>query len=301
MSIALSTTINHFGVAYDLTNSEVVIELFGAAAALNKHSPMLHGSTIQLGDEGRVLMTGDLHDHRKNLQRILILARLDADMNNHLIIHEVIHGPNIEDGKDMSVITLAQVAAMNTTYPDQVHVLLSNHELAQVTGQQLTKAGVGQTQMFHEAIRHFYGGQAGNVLYAMEQFVKSMALAIRTTNGLIACHSLPSEENLETFDAQVINRVPTEQDFEQGGSAYNLIWGVEHPVSVPNAISQEWGNKYFLLGHQPDPKGYRVDHDQILIIDSHHDDGTALPIDLSRDYTMEQLVDSIVSLSDVKI
>jgi hypothetical protein len=300
MSVALSTTINHFGVAYDLANSDMVIELFGAAAAMNQHSPMLHGSTVQLGSEGRVLMTGDLHDHRLNLQRILKLARLDADMNNHLIIHEVIHGNNIEDGKDMSVITLAQVAALNATYPDQVHVLLSNHELAQVTGQQLSKAGVGQTQMFHEAIRHFYGDQAGKVRYAMEQFVKSMALAIRTSNGMIACHSLPSTENLETFDTEVINRVPTEADFEQGGSAYNLVWGVKHPASVPQAISQVWGNKFFLLGHQPDPKGYRVDHDQILIIDSHHDDGTVLPIELSREYTMEQLVDSIVKLSDVK-
>jgi len=297
---ALATSISHFGTTYDLTRSDVVIELFQAAAALNKHCPMRRGSTLDLPRAGNLLMTGDLHDHRLNFQRILTLARLDADVDNHVIIHEVIHGKNIEDGRDMSMLTLAQLAALNATYPDQVHVLLSNHELAQVTGQQLSKDGIGQTQSFYEAIRHFYGEQAGNVRYAMEQFVKSMPLAVRTANGLIACHSLPGEEFIDEFDVSILDREATEDDYAKGGPAYQLVWGVKHPAEVPQRLSMAWGNKYFLCGHQPDYDGYRVDHGLMLIIDSHHDDGAVLPIDLAKDYTMDELVEAIVPLINVK-
>ena len=121
-------------------------------------------------------------------------------------------------------------------------------------------------------------------------------MAVRTASKLICCHSLPANEFLREFDPEVINRELTDRDFAQGGSAYNLIWGTNHDASVPQRISEAWDVKFFLLGHQPQREGYRVDHDQILIIDSHHDNGTALPIDLSRDYTMEELVKEIVPL-----
>ncbi len=39
-----------------------------------------------------VWVTGDLHDHRRNLDKLLHAAKLSSNPSRHLILHEVIHG-----------------------------------------------------------------------------------------------------------------------------------------------------------------------------------------------------------------
>ena len=55
-----------------------MVELFDKAAYCNSASRLLKGSTVHLPGAGRVVMTGDLHDHGPNLNRVLKLAAIDA-------------------------------------------------------------------------------------------------------------------------------------------------------------------------------------------------------------------------------
>jgi hypothetical protein len=51
--------------------------------------------------------------------------------------------------------------------------------------------------------------------------------------------------------------------------------------------------KIIVTGHQPQEAGYLVNGDRHLIIASDHNQGVFLPIDLSKEYTMEELVESL--------
>jgi hypothetical protein len=45
-----------------------------------------------------------------------------------------------------------------------------------------------------------------------------------------------------------------------------------------------------VTGHQPQDMGYAVNGDRHLIIASDHNQGVVLPLDLSQEYTMDDLV-----------
>ena len=45
-----------------------------------------------------------------------------------------------------------------------------------------------------------------------------------------------------------------------------------------------------VCGHTPTPKGYRVANSRQLILDSQHENGRYLSFELSRRYTMDELV-----------
>jgi hypothetical protein len=55
----------------------------------------------------------------------------------------------------------------------------------------------------------------------------------------------------------------------------------------------------FVLGHQPQPQGYKKAGDNLLIIASDHNHGCLLPIDLAKSYTIETLIDCILPLASI--
>ena len=61
----------------DFLDPKSAIEVFDQAAQANLENPLREGSTVCLPSTGRLLMTGDIHDHGINLQRILNQALLD--------------------------------------------------------------------------------------------------------------------------------------------------------------------------------------------------------------------------------
>lgn len=279
---------------------QVVIDVFRQASQANQESVLRRGSTVHLPMQGRLLMTGDLHDHGLNLQRVIQLARLSESLDHHLILHEVIHGERWVAERDLSVLTLAQVAALKLQHPEQVHLLLSNHELAQLGGDGISKGGVNVVEMFNQGIDFLYESSAGAVRDAVHQYIRSLVLAVKCGNGLFASHSLPSEAQLEQFDPHVIDRQPTADDLRFGGAAYNLVWGRRQTPRVGWTLARQWGVDLFVIGHQPVEAGYKVLDDHVLILASNHDQGAALEVDLGRRYTMNELVKQIVPLASVR-
>ena len=60
----------------------------------------------------------------------------------HVVLHELVHAePEGWNEPDLSSRLLIAAARWKCQYPEQVHFLQSNHELAQLTGQEITKAG----------------------------------------------------------------------------------------------------------------------------------------------------------------
>jgi hypothetical protein len=285
----------------DLRDAQAVTDLFTHAAETNLQTPGRAGSVVDLPDTGKLLMTGDLHDNALNFQRILKLARLDADTGNRVIFHEVIHGPDTINGMDLSVRMLARVAVLKCRYPDQVHVLQSNHELAQLRNEGILKKGRDTIESFNEGLDFMYGHPAEMVREAMNRYISSLPLAVRCANGVFCSHSIPSNNKMRRFDPAVIDRVPNEQDLSEKGDVYHMVWGRNQKQATADTLAQAWGCKQFVMGHQPAEMGFEPIEDTMLVLASDHNHGVAIPIDLSRKYDQEQLIEAIIPLASVTI
>lgn len=289
----------------DVDNPAYAVETLRAAATAHRAGPWRTGSRVMLPEAGRVVMTGDLHDHRDNLARILKLADLDSSPHHHIVLHEVVHASDREDQLgdelDLSIRTLVAIAALKLTYPQQVHSLLSNHELAQVRGDPILKGGTSVNRRFEAGLASIYGSAAQDVAQAMQDYVLSLPLAIQCPYGILFTHSLPSPRRLEAFDPTVLDRIPTEQDLQRDGSAYDLVWGRRHTQAVADELGMAWDVDLFVMGHQPADMGHFVEADSMIVLASDHNHGVALPVDLTRPYRLYDLVAQIRPLNAVRL
>ena len=266
-----------------MIDAQQAISTLRQAAALNRESELLCGSVLEFPNYGQVVMTGDLHGHRRNftkLQRFCCLAHTPA---RHVIIHELIHEEAVTyDDVDSSYELLIDTARWKCEHPDQVHFLMGNHELAQLTGHEIAKNGRIVTYEYERAVHAAYPEQGREVLLAMAEFMRSFALAGRTATGIFLSHSLPGPRELPAFDPTVFSRTPTDEDLTDFGSAYLLVWGRYQTEKELIAFSGMVGAEWFICGHQPQEEGYGVLHDRMIILASDHNHGVFLPIDLSK-------------------
>ena len=285
----------------NLQDAELVMDLFDRAAEAQLAMKLRSGATVDLPQRGKLLMTGDLHDHTLNYQRLVKLARLNESAENYLVLHEIVHGPNHVNGCDLSVRLLARAAALVLEHPQQVFMLLSNHELAQRGGEGILKGGHSVVDAFDAGLAFLYQEDAEDVRESMNRFIESMLLAVRCANGIFASHSLPSPRKIEKFDKSVVERTPTKDDLAVGGSAYLMVWGRHHNQKIADELAEAWQAKIFVMGHQPAEMGYEAEGETMLILASDHEHGQALPIELDKQYSRDELIDYLIPLAGVVV
>ena len=267
-------------------NAEHVIETFQAATEENQLSALRHEQVIHLPEQGEVWMTGDMHDHRRNFEKLLSAIDLPGHPARHLILHELIHGDRYDDrGADGSWELLYLAAELKCDFPTQVHFLLANHDLAQIHGEGIMKAGVSVCEAFTAGVRRDFGADAAGVNVAITEFLLSLPLAVRAPNGLFFCHSLPTDQQIETFDFTVFDRPLNGADYRRKtGPVYQLIWGRGVTPAGVEKFAEKVGAKVIVTGHQPQDTGYAVNGERHLIIASEHNHGVFLPLDLQQPY-----------------
>lgn len=277
-----------------------VCELFDRAAQANRATPGRSGCVVDLPDRGRIVFTGDLHDHLDNFQAILKVARINYSPNYHIVFQEVVHGERLVNGNDLSYRTLARIAQLKLERPEQVHQVLSNHELSQLTGDAILKDGVGVVEAFRRGLGYVFGNDSERVDAAARAYIRSMPLAVRCANGVFCAHSLPAARHRETFDPGVLARELTDADLAAPeGSAHVLVWGRGLAQTVADELAAAWNAKLFILGHQHVDMGFEPSGQTMLILNSDHNHGVALPVDLSRTYTRDELIQEILPLNSV--
>src|SRR3954452_6245441 len=208
-------------------NPDQVVETFSAAADENKLTAIRHEQVVHLPAEGEVWMTGDIHDHRTNFNKLINAADLANNPQRHLILHELIHGDHFDpNGAEDSWKMLYRAAELKCEFPGQVHFLLANHDLAQIHGEGIMKAGLSVCEAFYKGLKRDLPKNYHMVNVAITDFLLSLPLAIRTESGLFFCHSIPNDEQLKTFDFTVFDRPLKAEDYKRRvGPVYQLIWG----------------------------------------------------------------------------
>ena len=183
---------------------ERIIETYAQATAVNLHAPGRQNSVVvvtpELADE--VMITGDLHGNRRNFNLIRRIADLARHPRRQLILQEVCHGGPVypQNGGCMSHAMLEDVAKLIVQFPGQVHFILGNHELAELTEYPIQKNKQMLNLMFRLGLQHMYGPATEKVREAYLPFLESCPLAVRLPGGVFVSHSVPEKADTDRFD-----------------------------------------------------------------------------------------------------
>lgn len=274
-------------------DAEAACRLLHETAALIREDPNRNGSLVEFGSAGQVVMTGDMHGNLKNFEKLQRFCALERSPGRNVVLHELIHADIEHAGEmDLSVDLLIRTAQWKCDFPDNVFFLQSNHELAQLRRQEITKGGRSVLFDFEQGVEFRFGRDAGAVLEAINDYIAALPLAARTRNGVFMAHSLPDPMLLDTFDVSIFERDLTPDDLEPGGAAYAMVWGRFHSAEAIRLFADRLGVECCVVGHTPQEDGCaRVG--RLIILASEHNHGTFLPIDLSRPCDIDELEDSI--------
>lgn len=291
----------------DLTDADAVCELFTAGLAANLSAACRRHCTDVIGAPGRLIATGDIHDNPLHLARLLHVAGMtdpDVPPRAHLTLHEVIHPERLLNGMDFSYRALARVAAVKAAFPEHAHTLLANHEMAQMIGAGITKNGVRVVEAFNEGVEQAFDDRAADVRQAIADFIRSMPLALRchTPRGDILCsHSLPGPAMMARFDPDILSRDLADDDYKTTGSAYMMVWGRRYDAEQLEDLVERWGVNMFILGHEHVETGCQVVPPNAVVLNSDHERGVCLPIDLADPISPMEAPFSVLPLAAVQL
>ena len=280
--------------------NENAIDLLAEGREANIRDESRRGNVVALGGEGTLVAAGDIHGHRRNLERILSFADLAGNPDRHLILQEIIHGgPRDAAGNCISYQLLFDVIRCKIDFPDRLHLIMGNHDTAFISDRPVMKDGQEMNRLFRQAIERHFGGENAGVIDAMRRFLLSQPLAVRTANRIWFSHSLPSDNLLPKFDSGIFERQLSRRDCERPGSAYILTWGRRHSRGLLEKMAALLDVDVFVLGHQTAETGCRSAGGNTVIINAEHDHGCLVQIDLAASYTAAKVISSTVKLASV--
>jgi len=290
----------------DLGNIEEVVDALRAGGQACRDAACRRGSIEVIRAPGHLIATGDTHDHPENFKAVLRAAGLDGEFGaeeKHLTLHEIIH-PELPETIGLPIDTsyrgLARIAYLKAQHPERVHVLLANHELAQAIGSGIMKNGIKVVDAFNAGVESVFGDESHRVHEAITDFVMSLPIALRCKcpKGDILCaHSLPGPASMGRFDMSIIDRELTPDDYQpRVGSAHLMVWGRGYDADQLEDLTERWGVNLFILGHEYAETGYSVVEPNAIVLNTDHERGVYLPIDLDDEPTVEGCVAKIVQI-----
>ena len=288
-------------MALDLADPDAVTATFVRAAEAARCAACRDKSIDRIHPPGSIIATGDLHDNPMHLDRLIEAARLQTDQPRHLVLHEIIHSDRLINGMDFSYRALAKVAALKAAHPEHVHVLLANHELAQLVNAGIVKEGIRVVEAFNAGVEYAFGAEAPRIGEAIGTFIRAMPLALRCecpTGDILIAHSLPSPWMMARFDPSILTRDLTDADYEsRAGSAYLMVWGRNYDADQIEDLVERWHAAMFILGHEHVENGVKFIPPAAIVLNSDHARGVYLPFDLSRPPRAEQAMEFVVPLA----
>jgi hypothetical protein len=263
-----------------------------------QNTPGRKGHLIFLDGSAEVMVAGDLHGNLENFRRLLERANFLAHPHRHLVFQELLHGPfHYPSGGDKSHQLLDLLAALKCQFPDRVHLLLGNHELAQWTGQWIAKGNHDSNELFRQGVKTAYGQSAEEIYAGYLELFAVVPLAVRTPNRVFISHSLPRQAHLDTFDPAVLEQDdPQPKEFLPGGSLHALVWGRDSTAATVTAFLHKVDADLLITGHIPCENGYQVPNDKQLILDCMGSPGCYCLFPAERALTHQELVDSVKTL-----
>lgn len=227
------------------------------AARLNADDPRRRGNVVQVAPERDVIVTGDIHGNRDALAKVIRHADLRPSCSRRLILHEVIHGPlDPRSGHDRSIEVLLRAARLKIQCPEEVIFVLGNHDVAEVTGNEITRGGQPSCKTFAAGVEYAFRESAPEIMGALTQFIMSMPLAVRCMDNVMISHSLPGADRMSDACAEILDRPYTHGDLMRGQPVYEWVWGRKHTPEQIDQLAQRLGVGFFIIGHLHSSDGF---------------------------------------------
>jgi hypothetical protein len=168
---------------------QTIVDLLNKGTEANNADKYRRGNLICLPADGSLILTGDLHGHRRNFERIVAFADLANNPERHVVIQEIIHGgPEDSYGGCLSYRLLFDVIRYKLNFPDRVHIIMGNHDTAFINNSEVMKDGREMNRAMRQAIDREFQQMADEVKLAIRQNLFSLPLALRAENGIWASH-----------------------------------------------------------------------------------------------------------------
>jgi hypothetical protein len=268
------------------------MQLMAHAAKLNQNDRCLRGRLIELPAQGEVMVTGDLHGNLANFQRIVRLADLPRHPGRHVILQEVLHAM-YSDTPDHSYQLLEEAAIFKTVYPSQVHILLGNHDLAELHGLEIMKKGRSVLRDLEKAVEEAYHFNKDVIRKAYNQFLRTLPWAAATPTGLFLCHSAPDAKYCGLFSREFFTSAGAETETGRGSAVFHLAWGRDLSGANAAAFAQRVGAELLLIGHHPCREGHSEPNPHLIVLDSKDAYGAYAILPLDRKLTQAEVVSRI--------
>ena len=269
---------------------DYIMEAMARAARANLDDLFRHGQLIDLPKSGDVLISGDLHGHLANFERIVKIADLPHHPQRHLILQELLHAM-YEDTPDNSYRLLEEAALLKGFYPSQVHILLANHDLAEILRLDILKKGRSVLRAFDAALDEAYAFNKDVVRKAYLGFLRTLPWAAATHTGLFLSHSLPDERYLGLFSRDLFTHAdPERPELSKTSAAFRLTWGRDLSSHTAAEFATRIGADLLIIGHHPCRNGHAQPNPHTLILDSKDSHGACLLLPLDRKLDTPQIV-----------
>jgi hypothetical protein len=267
------------------------------AAILMRRDPLRQGNVVVPPGTGELVVLGDIHGDLDNFHRVVDWAALYRNKDRYLVLQELVHGgPDDGRGGDQSYRLLEEAAALKIRYKSQVQMILSNHDLCEILGANITKSGVNVSALFWRGIENAYGTSWPEVHGAYRRFLISLPLAVRTPNGLFISHSTPQGDALEAFDYSIFDRALTMEDYLPGGSVHALVWGRWHDQQAADRFAKAVGADVLVTGHQTSMPGVKTPTSRHIVLTSDGPLGRVLSMRLSVQVPHYVLVRQVIKI-----
>ncbi len=279
---------------------ERTIATFRQAAEANLRTRGREGNLVVLTPElaDDVMVTGDLHGNRRNFNLIKKAAGLDARPRRHLIVQEVCHGgPTYPaNGGCMSHTVLEDVAKLKVQFPDRVHFILGNHELAEMTEYPIQKNKQMLNLLFRMGLQQMYGAATDKVREAFCPFIRSCPLGVRLPGGVLVTHSVPENCDTHRFDRSIFSRPLEPADYLERSGVFELVWGRDYRQENADAFAAMMSAAVLINGHEPAPEGFSVPNRRQLILDCCGEKSCFVVLPTGPEWTHEEVAKRIERL-----
>jgi hypothetical protein len=253
------------------------------------------GRLIELADASDVLVAGDLHGHIPNFQAVYQTADLANQPRRHLVLQEVVHSKfRYPLGGDKSHQLLDLFCALKTQFPNRVHLLMGNHELAQWTANPIMKGDDDLNAMFSSGIQEAYGNRAPEIEAAYQRLFDALPLAIRLPNRIFLCHSLPAARHMERFDLNVLESDdPPADAWQPKGIIYALLWGRDCSNVNAEQFLRKVDCDWLITGHIPCEAGFAMPNERQIILDCCTSPAACAMVSADRPLSHDELLGSV--------
>ncbi len=148
------------------------------------------GALLELPDELRLLIVGDLHAQVDNFLKIMnencLLAHLASNSACLVILGDAVHSENSKEMAEMdsSIQIMDLIFKMKCHFPENFFYLLGNHDTFDDT---LCKTGVCQGMLMRKRLKELRGEV---YVEEMQKFFDLLPLVMKT-DSCVACHAAP--------------------------------------------------------------------------------------------------------------